>query len=87
MTYEEALASLIADGIELGAGDYIPMETLEICKESLEKQIPKKPFLMFCDSDNTEYICDECGCALTGCIDTPSYCPWCGQAIDWRKAE
>lgn len=42
MTTEEALKSIIEDGIELGGGDYIPFETLKATAKALEEYIELK---------------------------------------------
>ena len=42
MTVEEALKSIVEDGIELGAGDYVPLETLKVAAKALEEYIELK---------------------------------------------
>lgn len=39
MTVEDALKNIVQDGIELGAGDYVELETLKIARKALERQI------------------------------------------------
>ena len=39
MAAEDALKSIVSDGIELGAGDYVELEALKIAREALERQI------------------------------------------------
>lgn len=61
-------------------------EWLEKAKETLEKQIPKKP------ERDEEYplsrVCPRCRGYL-GNVQFVSnnyrYCQWCGQAIDWEE--
>lgn len=48
---------------------------------ALEKQIPKKP-----DLDDGVY-CPCCLHEFKANYDTTSYCPNCGQAIDWSDTE
>lgn len=87
MTYEEALASLIDDGIKLGAGDYIPMETLEVCKEALEKQVPKKVvYKMGCHGGA---LCPNCRTVFEYRMDNwkSPFCQHCGQALEWNEVE
>ena len=48
---------------------------------ALEKQIPKKP-----DLDGGVY-CPCCLYEFKANYDTTSYCPNCGQAIDWSDTE
>lgn len=37
MTENEALKSIIQDGIELGAGDYVELEALKVAAKALEE--------------------------------------------------
>ena len=37
MTENEALKSIIQDGIELGAGDYVELEALKVAAKTLEE--------------------------------------------------
>lgn len=84
MTYEEALTSVMNDGINLGAGDYLPIETLYKCKEALEKQMPKKPIR---SEYNGKCWCPSCNSEDEMDIYYTSFCPDCGQALDWSDAE
>lgn len=43
MTSKEAIKDIVENGIELGAGDYVDIESLKVAISALEKQIPKKP--------------------------------------------
>ena len=66
---------------------------IEIAIEALEKQIPKMPvtrtiYNKYLQQKETTRVCPVCG------IDTPvprelssweSWCPDCGQRIDWSK--
>lgn len=59
------------------------IEALEIAKQALEKQIPRKVvrenekvmFKVFCGR------CPECDVAVYS--TTNRYCQYCGQALDW----
>ena len=84
MTAEEALKSIIEDGIELGGGDYVPLETLKVAKEALEKQIPKKP-VDYEECGVTRYKTGRCSCCGEFVIQHYKHCPECGQAIDWSE--
>lgn len=89
MTIEKALEILrTVDGIECKIPGYTT--ALGTAVQALEKQIPKKPLYR-----ETEYyaykfakgikapFC-ECGClAVDEENDCFTYCPDCGQALDW----
>lgn len=49
-------------------------EMLIVCKEALEKQIPRKPVEV-----RNEIVCPTCK-TLVG---SSPYCRYCGQALDW----
>lgn len=53
-------------------------EMLIVCKEALEKQIPKKPVEV-----RNEIVCPTCK-TLVG---SSPYCRYCGQALDWGSEE
>ena len=48
------------------------------CK-ALEKQIPKKPYWEY-----GGWHCKSCGLDI---LSDESFCPLCGQAIDWEVSE
>ena len=54
---------------------------MEVAISAIEKQIPKKP-----DLDGGVY-CQCCLHEFKENYDTTSYCPNCGQAIDWSDTE
>lgn len=54
---------------------------MEVAISAIEKQIPKKP-----DLDGGIY-CPCCLHEFKENYDTTSYCPNCGQAIDWSDVE
>ena len=54
---------------------------MEVAISAIEKQIPKKP-----DLDGGIY-CPCCLHEFKENYDTTSYCPNCGQAIDWSDTE
>ena len=63
-------------------------EMLIVCKEALEKQIPKQP--KYEDVDNIygaiKRTCTACGdvCMVSnGAKPYEHYCRHCGQALDW----
>jgi len=82
--YDETL------GYQLTSDD---IEWLEIAKEALEKQIPKKPekltYKLLID-DGWMYGCPTCGCACGENKYHPDvtkgdiYCTQCGQMLDWK---
>ena len=91
MTAKEAL-SLLND-MEFDKnyqGEQEYTEMLLVCKEALEKQIPKKP--KYEDVDNVygaiKRTCTACGdvCMLSkGAKPYEHYCRQCGQALDWSE--
>ena len=77
MTYEEALQSvLMYCSEECGKIDSCRDEYKEYVEamiiKALEKQIPKKPYWRHCKS---------CGLDI---LSVESFCPLCGQTIDWE---
>ena len=60
-------------------------EMLIVCKESLEKQIPKKPvvvgeeYIFERDEWEKDYECPFCGNPYAD----DSFCSCCGQKLDW----
>ena len=69
MTYKEASKAF---------GDEVPdlsLETLELAKKAVEKQIPKKPIYW--------HYCAVCASDINGIKGSGNYCFRCGQAIDW----
>ena len=89
MTAEKALELL--NDVEFsekyqGVQEYAEM--LIVCKEALEKQIPKQP--KYEDVDNIygaiKRTCTACGdvCMVSkGAKPYEHYCRQCGQALDW----
>ena len=53
-------------------------ECIELCKKTLEKQIPKKP------SKTDKARCIHCGCVVKR---YERFCKNCGQALDWSDTE
>lgn len=79
MTVEEALKSIVEDGIELGAGDFVDLDALKVARKALEKQIAKNPVGLY------KNICPSCyGIVLRG---MEFFCPKCGQRILWKESE
>ena len=58
------------------------IESFEIAVASMGKQDPMKPTY---DHRYAEMGCSVCGSMISGWEERPSYCPQCGQAIDWGK--
>lgn len=72
--------------------DVIDCENIKKIKKSLEKQIPKKPFLECDGYADGELVydtwrCPNCDSAYEVEYDDYKYCPNCGQAIDWRDVK
>lgn len=79
MTYKEAIKVIESNRPTSG---YMSLcEALDIAKEALEKQIPKKPYL---DNDNGIYEKEYCPACNRSLFPNDPYCR-CGQAIDWSK--
>lgn len=59
---------------------------IRIC---IEKQVPKKP--EYKPEKNglitTNYKCPNCGCRRLGHVSNTSFCPDCGQKLDWSDEE
>lgn len=92
MTYEEAI-EIISSNIcynLLGCMDGICKHTdekpcaVQMAREAMEKQIPKKPSGTLTTSGISRYKSGNCGCG-TGIVMVYKYCPNCGQAIDWSE--
>lgn len=58
------------------------IDMLIILIEALDKQIPKKPKQPI--DKNHNVACPTCDAEL---VYEQAYCEWCGQHIDWLKAE
>ena len=56
------------------------VETFEMSIKALEKQIPKKPTMVYPTIASCP-ICDEIICPHT------EYCPDCGQKLDWGNED
>lgn len=83
MTYEEALHE-ISTKVYRNTDDFemtISKDCYKKIIDALEKQIPKK-----LDLDGGVY-CPCCLHEFKANYDTTSYCPNCGQAIDWGDTE
>ena len=62
------------------------IEAMEIAINALEKQIPKKPHKNF---EKFSGVWCSCGKYLGKgyFVEKPSFCPDCGQKLDWSDAE
>lgn len=87
MTPEEAIKTIQVAIAEVEWNyplDYT--EAFEVAIEALEKQIPKKPREAF---QSGFFWCPACSKAIKMRIEGSkiniSYCPFCGQALDWRE--
>lgn len=94
MTAQEAIKDIVETGIELGAGDYVGLESLKTAVKALEKQIPKKPNTETINrgidvsgeyDNDSNYICPSCK-SVVGDYESKDiwckHCPECGQALD-----
>ena len=94
MTYEEAI-EIISSNICYnlwGCMDGICKHTdenscaVQMAREALEKQIPKKPSGALTTSGISRYKSGVCKCG-TAIVMAYKCCPSCGQAIDWSEGE
>lgn len=80
MTYQEAIEILKKEMI----GDSEQMEyAKQIAVGVIEKQTPKKPIEARRWLYDNILICPVCSCSIYKL--SFSYCPNCGQKIDWEK--
>ena len=80
MNYKEALKEIEKQIADAG---YVYDDFLDICKEALEKQIPKK----INNADGFGGRCPVCGYYIAKIIYSSKgykYCPECGQTLDWE---
>lgn len=88
MTPKEAYESLCYEIYEEGHCSYIE-EELDIAIKALKKQIAEKPDVYsdgYADGYEVwEEHCPNCYYDFDG--DNPSYCPRCGQKINWGEEE
>lgn len=90
MTHKEAL-EILYKGI--APNPTANNECIKLCKNALEKQIPKKPKVKE-ETYSRFYDCPSCGGYLVSKIDGElcsgqkyKYCHRCGQALDWSDSE
>lgn len=87
MTYKEALYWHTHNGAMIEQ----ERESEILIRESLEKQIPKKPI----ESNKYDYNCPCCNVKLPiepediyiYQMPTPNHCEDCGQALDWSDSK
>lgn len=93
MTYEEAIK--VIESNRPTSGYTMLCEALDMAKEVLEKQMPKKPIranraieidgqLVMID-ENEYWKCPMCTLYDVPLRENQKYCHYCGQAIDWSK--
>ena len=88
LTYQEAIE--ILESNRPTSGYTMLNAAIDMAKEMLSKQTPKKP-----DYEGDGYsdgnmvydvwICPSCGEKYEVDYDDYKYCPECGQAIDWKE--
>lgn len=79
MTYEEAIR--VIESNRPTSGYTMLCEALDIAKEAIEKQIPKKPV-------EEATMCPNCGGNIINQADNDynfNYCHYCGQKLDWNE--
>lgn len=83
MTYEEALDSLTATYVMIKNDDYVDADAFRVARLALEKQISKKVSQRRLSFGVANY-CPRCEKCLDLDRVRPTYCPDCGQRIDWK---
>lgn len=88
MTVQQVRNNFVQDLAENAYLNMCTTEEMQIAISALEKQIPKKPYKRKEHKQN-DYYCSVCKRYLGddmelkyACLQ-PSYCPHCGQALDW----
>ena len=89
MTAQEAIKDIVENGIELGAGDFVNIESLKFAVLALEKQIPKKPIKLKAEQDieigagtwKAGITVYKCPCCNSFISRSSNFCSNCGQAI------
>ena len=66
--------------------EYKKLGTLEEVEDAMEKQTAEKPMKVLGINGNIEYECGYCG-ESEAINEMFTYCPWCGQKIDFGKDE
>ncbi len=94
MTNAEAKADIVDFGINMGAGDFVSCEALEVAVKAIDKQIPKKPVMKAMKGFDPEVASELCCPTCSGPVTNywvrgayPKHCQFCGQAIDWEVEE
>ncbi len=88
MTAEEAIKCLDLISVLDSPG---LKKALEMAKQALEKQIPKKPDIYGDGYDNNgnliydTYDCPNCHTSYEIECEKYDYCPCCGQALNWSE--
>ena len=59
----------------------LALQAMRVCKEALEKQIPKKVEVI--DKNYGIYTCPTCGESVRHMVY--KYCCRCGQELDWSE--
>jgi hypothetical protein len=65
-------------------------EECDICIEALEKQVAKKPKIIYEHIEDNglydlSFMCLSCDMNIIGQYYRPSYCKLCGQKLDWSE--
>lgn len=64
---------------------YRQIGTVEECRAAVEKQKGKKPLRRTDISGNKYKICQHCFAIVEDGEWTDTFCPDCGQKIDWEE--
>lgn len=83
MTNKEVKDNFVQNLAENAYINMCSVEEMEIAIKALEKQIPKKPIEARRWLYDNGLICPVCSCSIYKL--SFSYCPNCGQKIDWEE--
>lgn len=87
---QKAMDDLIENGINLGAGDFVELESLRVAVLALEKQIPKtiKRVQRYWGNGKPswkDYYCPVCSKQQKRNKGDTWYCERCGQKLTWEE--
>ena len=86
MTAKEALEYFKRRKEQIGLSDRV-QQAEDLAIKALEKQMPKKPYDI--DTEYKTFDCPECLSKLytDDEMQDCSYCPVCGQRLEWGETE
>ena len=100
MKIEEAIQELTEDMELYESATIVPGDgslagkrilALDMARIALEKRMPSKPYMSRISLDESVFGCPSCRLQIDNIWNRakykPSYCPICGQALDWSDEE